>query len=120
MKKKSSLNPLNIITAIGAAIIFIIIYTDQVSTTVVLPVLGSICVAYGIYGMVRRYQEKSDNSGSSSNSMLPLLQIVLGGCIIVIGVIETLKLNLSQDVWNILLVVMVVVVVIAAVVFRRK
>lgn len=121
MNKKGSFNPFTVITAIGATIIFIIIYTDKISTAVILPVLGAICISYGIFGMVRINRENKTSGHKANTKMtMPVMQLLLGCFLAVIGMIDILQVNLSQNIWNGLLVVMVVIIAAAAIFSRRR
>lgn len=73
--KKKPFNWGTYITLIGVVVIFFIIFTDTIDTIYILPVLGAICLVYGIFGLVQ--SRGSNEAGLSQRSMLQFL--VLGG-----------------------------------------
>ncbi len=105
--KKKPFNWGTYITIIGVVIIFFIIFTDTVDTVYILPVLGALCLVYGIFGLIQ-----SRNSNDAGIVQRSVLQLLLGAFIIALGMIEALHLNLSQDFWNIFLVIIIAFAVI--------
>lgn len=89
--KKKPFNWGTYITLIGVVVIFFIIFTDTIDTIYILPVLGAICLVYGIFGLVQ--SRSSNEAGLSQRSML---QLILGAFVIFIGMVEALHLNLTQ------------------------
>ena len=89
--KKKPFNWGTYITLIGVVVIFFIIFTDTIVTIYILPVLGAICLVYGIFGLVQ--SRGSNEAGLSQRSML---QLILGAFVIFIGMVEALHLNLTQ------------------------
>lgn len=115
MKKKKPFNWSTYVTLIGVVIILAIIFTDSIDTMYVLPVLGAICLVYGIFGLL---QSRSSNEvGLVQRSML---QLILGAFVIFIGMIEALHLNLTQKFWDIFLIIIVVVIAIWMFLRKRK
>ena len=106
MKKK--FNWSTYITLIGAVVIFFIILTGMVDTIYILPVLGVMCLMYGISSLIQMKR-----GGERLNHILQrsLLQIILGAFILSLGLIESLHIQLSQTFWNGFAVIIVVVVV---------
>lgn len=106
MKKK--FNWSTYITLIGVVVIFFIILTDMVDTIYILPVLGVMCLMYGVSSLIQMKRE-----GERLNNILQrsLLQIILGAFILMLGLIESLHIQLSQTFWNGFAVIIVVVVV---------
>ena len=102
MKKKNPFNWGTYVTLIGVVVIFAIIFTDAIDTIYVLPVLGALCLVYGIFGLLQ--SRGSNEAGLVQRSML---QLILGAFVIFIGMIEALHLIL-------------IVVVIAIWMFLRK
>ena len=68
--KKKPFNWGTYITLIGVVVIFFIIFTDTIDTIYILPVLGAICLVYGIFGLVQ--SRSSNEAGLSQRSMLQL------------------------------------------------
>lgn len=119
--KKNSLNPTTVITIIGAVIIFMIIYTGKLNYATILSVLGAVCLSYGIWGMIQGMRLKKDPENHAEiNLLMPVIQLILGGFLILLGIVETLHLNLSQNVWNGLLLVFVIVVIVGAIAVRHR
>jgi peptidoglycan/LPS O-acetylase OafA/YrhL len=113
--KKKPFNWNTYITLIGVVVICFIIFTDTVDTMYILPVLGVICLAYGIFGLIQ-----AKNSNDASIVQRSILQIVLGAFVIFLGMIETLHMNLSQNFWNAFLVVIVILLILSLFMRRRK
>ena len=107
MKKKNPFNWGTYVTLIGVVVIFAIIFTDAIDTIYVLPVLGALCLVYGIFGLLQ--SRGSNEAGLVQRSML---QLILGAFVIFIGMIEALHLNLTQRFWDIFLILIVVVIAI--------
>ncbi len=107
MKK---VNASSIIIAVGALIIFWIISSSKVSTIYVLPVLGVICLLYGIMGIWKCIHAKEDQVANS----LPgaVMQVVLGALLIALGVIEALGITLPKSMWDIALGVILAIAII--------
>ena len=80
--KKKPFNWGTYITLIGVVVIFFIIFTDTIDTIYILPVLGAICLVYGIFGLVQ--SRGSNEAGLSQRSML---QLILGAFVIFIGLV---------------------------------
>ena len=115
MKKKKPFNWGTYVTLIGVVVIFAIIFTDSIDTMYVLPVLGAICLMYGVFGLI---QSRGNNeAGLLQRSML---QLILGGFVIFIGMIEALHMNLTQQFWDIFLILIVVVIAIWMFLRKRK
>ncbi len=68
---------------IGVVVIFAIIFTDAIDTIYVLPVLGALCLVYGIFGLLQ--SRGSNEAGLVQRSML---QLILGAFVIFIGMID--------------------------------
>ncbi len=51
--KKNPFNWGTYITLIGVVVIFFIIFTDTIDTIYILPVLGALCLVYGIFGLLQ-------------------------------------------------------------------
>ena len=115
MKKKKPFNWSTYVTLIGVVVIFAIIFTDSVDTMYVLPILGAICLMYGVFGLIQ--SRGSNEAGLLQRSML---QLILGGFVIFIGMIEALHLNLTQRFWDIFLILIVVVIAIWMFLRKRK
>ena len=81
----------------------------------VLPVLGVICLMYGIFGLVQ--SRGSNEIGLVQRSML---QLILGAFVIFIGMVEALHLNLTQKFWDIFLIIIVIVIAIWMFLRKRK
>ena len=113
--KKKPFNWGTYITLIGVVVIFFIIFTDTIDTIYILPVLGAICLVYGIFGLVQ--SRGSNEAGLSQRSML---QLILGAFVIFIGMVEALHLNLTQRVWDIFLIIIVIVIAIWMFLRKRK
>ena len=113
--KKKPFNWGTYITLIGVVVIFFIIFTDTIDTIYILPVLGAICLVYGIFGLVQ--SRGSNEAGLSQRSML---QLILGAFVIFIGMVEALHLNLTQRFWDILLIIIVIVIAIWMFLRKRK
>lgn len=113
--KKKTFNWGSYITIIGVVIIFFIIFTDTVDTIYILPVLGAMCLVYGIFGLIQA--RKSNEAGIVQRS---LLQLILGIFVITLGIIEALHLNLSQNFWNAILIIFVIVIVISLFLRHRR
>ena len=94
--KKKPFNWGTYITLIGVVVIFFIIFTDTIDTIYILPVLGAICLVYGIFGLVQ--SRGSNEAGLSQRSML---QLILGAFVISSVWLEALHLNLTQRFWDI-------------------
>ncbi len=113
--KKKPFNWGTYITLIGVVVIFFIIFTDTIDTIYILPVLGAICLVYGIFGLI---QSRSSNEvGLSQRSML---QLILGAFVIFIGMIEALHLNMTQKFWDVFLIIIVIVIAIWMILRKRK
>lgn len=112
--KKKPFNWGTYITIIGVVIIFFIIFTDIVDVIYILPVLGAMCLVYGIFGLIQF--RHTNEAGVVQRSVA---QLVLGAFVIALGMIEALHLNLSQNFWNIFLVIIVVIIVIWIFLKRR-
>lgn len=115
MKKKKPFNWGTYVTLIGVIVIFAIIFTDAIDTIYVLPVLGALCLVYGIFGLLQ--SRGSNEAGLVQRSML---QLILGAFVIFIGMIEALHLNLTQRFWDIFLILIVVVIAIWMFLRKRK
>ena len=115
MKKKKPFNWGTYVTLIGVVVIFAIIFTDTIDTMYVLPVLGVICLMYGVFGLIQ--SRGSNEAGLLQRSML---QLILGGFVIFIGMIEALHMNLTQRFWDIFLIFIVIVIAIWMVLRKRK
>ena len=115
MKKKNPFNWGTYVTLIGVVVIFAIIFTDAIDTIYVLPVLGALCLVYGIFGLLQ--SRGSNEAGLVQRSML---QLILGAFVIFIGMIEALHLNLTQSFWDIFLILIVVVIAIWMFLRKRK
>lgn len=115
MKKKNPFNWGTYVTLIGVVVIFAIIFTDAIDTIYVLPVLGALCLVYGIFGLLQ--SRGSNEAGLVQRSML---QLILGAFVIFIGMIEALHLNLTQTFWDIFLILIVVVIAIWMFLRKRK
>lgn len=113
--KKKPFNWGTYITLIGVVVIFFIIFTDTIDTIYILPVLGAICLVYGIFGLVQ--SRGSNEVGLSQRSML---QLILGAFVIFIGMVESLHLNLTQRFWDIFLIIIVIVIAIWMFLRKRK
>ena len=113
--KKKPFNWGTYITLIGVVVIFFIIFTDTIDTIYILPVLGAICLVYGIFGLVQ--SRGSNEAGLSQRSML---QLILGAFVIFIGMVEALHLNLTQRFWDIFLIIIVIVIAIWMFLRKRK
>ena len=81
----------------------------------ILPVLGALCLVYGIFGLLQ--SRGSNEAGLVQRSML---QLILGAFVIFIGMIEALHLNLTQRFWDIFLILIVVVIAIWMFLRKRK
>ena len=112
--KKKPFNWGTYITIIGVVVICFIIFTDIIDTIYILPVLGAICLMYGIFGLIQ--SRHSNEAGIVQRSGI---QLVLGAFVIVLGMIEALDLNLSQNFWNVFLVIIIIVIVIWIFLKRR-
>lgn len=115
MKKKKPFNWGTYVTLIGVVAIFAIIFTDSIDTMYVLPVLGVICLMYGIFGLVQ--SRGSNEIGLVQRSML---QLILGAFVIFIGMVEAMHLNLTQKFWDVFLIIIVVVIAIWMFLRKRK
>ena len=115
MRKKKPFNWGTYVTLIGVVVIFAIIFTDSIDTMYVLPVLGAICLMYGVFGLIQ--SRGSNEAGLLQRSML---QLILGGFVIFIGMIEALHMNLTQQFWDIFLILIVVVIAIWMFLRKRK
>ena len=115
MKKKNPFNWGTYVTLIGVVVIFAIIFTDAIDTIYVLPVLGALCLVYGIFGLLQ--SRGSNEAGLVQRSML---QLILGAFVIFIGMIEALHQNLTQRFWDIFLILIVVVIAIWMFLRKRK
>ena len=115
MKKKNPFNWGTYVTLIGVVVIFAIIFTDAIDTIYVLPVLGALCLVYGIFGLLQ--SRGSNEAGLVQRSML---QLILGAFVIFIGMFEALHLNLTQRFWDIFLILIVVVIAIWMFLRKRK
>ena len=113
--KKKPFNWGTYITLIGVVVIFFIIFTDTIDTIYILPVLGAICLVYGIFGLVQ--SRGSNEAGLSQRSML---QLILGAFVFFIGMVEALHLNLTQRFWDIFLIIIVIVIAIWMFLRKRK
>ena len=113
--KKKPFNWGTYITLIGVVVIFFIIFTDTIDTIYILPVLGAICLVYGIFGLVQ--SRGSNEAGLSQRSML---QLILGAFVIFIGMVAALHLNLTQRFWDIFLIIIVIVIAIWMFLRKRK
>ena len=113
--KKKPFNWGTYITLIGVVVIFFIIFTDTIDTIYILPVLGAICLVYGIFGLVQ--SRGSNEAGLSQRSML---QLILGAFVIFIGMVEALHLSLTQRFWDIFLIIIVIVIAIWMFLRKRK
>ena len=113
--KKKPFNWGTYITLIGVVVIFFIIFTDTIDTIYILPVLGAICLVYGIFGLVQ--SRGSNEAGLSQRSML---QLILGAFVIFIGMVEALHLNLTQRFWDFFLIIIVIVIAIWMFLRKRK
>lgn len=110
--KKGNFNAQTIIIAAGAVIVFYIIFSGTVSTKYILPVLGAVCLAYGIFGLVNARKAGDDHA---VDYRPVALQIILGGLLIVVGLIEVIGVTMSQNFWNIALLIIILVAIIWAV-----
>ena len=115
MKKKKPFNWSTYVTLIGVVVIFAIIFTDAIDTIYVLPVLGALCLVYGIFGLLQ--SRGSNEAGLVQRSML---QLILGAFVIFIGMIEALHLNLTQRFWDIFVIIIVIVIAIWMCLGKRK
>lgn len=107
MKKNSPVQ--TAFTLIAVVIILIIAFTDKFDIVLILPILGGFCAAHGIFGLIRtRSMEVKDGTASGRC----LLQIILGGFIMMLGIIELADVTLPQNFWNFVLVVIVVIALI--------
>lgn len=113
--KKKPFNWKSYITIIGVIVIFFIIFTDAVDSIYILPVLGAMCLVYGIFGLIQA--RTSNEAGIAQRA---LLQLVLGVFVIALGLIEALHLNLSQNFWNALLIIFLAVIIISIFLRRRR
>ena len=115
MKKNKNFNWGTYITIIGVVVICFIIFTGMVKTIYILPVLGAMCLMYGIFGLIQYRQLKNSESSYSDQTtdgiiQRSMLQLILGAFIIVLGLIEALKINLPENFWNVFLVIIVIVI----------
>ena len=113
--KKKPFNWGTYITLIGVVVIFFIIFTDTIDTIYILPVLGAICLVYGIFGLIQ--SRGSNEVGLAQRSML---QLILGTFVIFIGMIEALHLNMTQKFWDVFLIIIVIVIAIWMILRKRK
>lgn len=113
--KKKPFNWGTYITLIGVVVIFFIIFTDTIDSIYILPVLGAICLVYGIFGLIQ--SRGSNEVGLSQRSML---QLILGAFVIFIGMIEALHLNMTQKFWDVFLIIIVIVIAIWMILRKRK
>ena len=90
--KKKPFNWGTYITLIGVVVIFFIIFTDTIDTIYILPVLGAICLVYGIFGLVQ--SRGSNEAGLSQRSML---QLILGAFVIFIGMLTNCPFSLLNS-----------------------
>ncbi len=115
MRKKKPFNLGSYITLIGVVVIFFIIFADSIDTMYVLPVLGAICLVYGIFGIIQ--SRGSNEVGLVQRSML---QLILGAFVIFIGMVEAMHLNLTQKFWDVFLIIIVIVIAIWMFLRKRK
>lgn len=108
---KNSFSPQTLITIIGVLIIFAIAFTDKLDVALILPVLGGICLALGILGLVKAYGKNASDAPKEGTSARCLLQIILGGFIMMLGIVEIADLTLPQNFWNGVLIVIIVIAV---------
>lgn len=106
MKKTSGVQ--TFITVVAVLIIFAIAFTDKFSITLILPVLGGFCVLHGIIGFIKqRAAAKDDNETHGVQRFI--LQLILGGFIFMLGIIEITNISLPANFWNIVLIIIVVI-----------
>lgn len=106
-KEKKPFNWGQYITIIGVVVIFFVIFTGIIDSVYILSILGAICMAYGVVGIIQAIRKIENYSFDKA-----ILQLIIGGFVAMIGIIEGAELELSQDFWNILLLLIVVIILI--------
>ncbi len=110
--KNNNFNAQTVVTVVGAVIIFYVIFSGKTSAKILLPVLGAVCLAYGITGLLRARKAGRDEV----IDYRPIaLEMILGGLLLAIGLIEAFGVTMSQSFWNIALLIIILVAVIWAV-----
>ena len=99
-------NGQTLITIVAVLIIMAIAFTDKFDVVLILPVLGAFCVAHGIFTFIKA---PSKEGNKQSVLMRFILQIVLGGFIMMLGIVELADITLSQNFWNGVLIVIVII-----------
>ena len=107
----------SILVAIAAGVIFFIVYSNKVSTYYVLPVLGILCLIYGIFGIRSALHTPPDRVENSMPGAI--MQCVLGVLLMALGIIEAVGIELSSGVWNAALGVIIVIALVWLIMRRR-
>ena len=85
---KKGLHLQTILTVVAVLIILAIAYSDSLDIALVLPVLGGFCLAYGIISLLKAKQAQKTGSLTGGTFTRCLLQIILGGFIMMLGIID--------------------------------
>ena len=106
---KGKFNLQNYLIIIGVVIILFISFTKIVSPVVILPLLGGICLAYGIITLVTGLRQE-DRSSLDAVLSRAILQICLGGFVFFIGIVEALQLQLPQGAWYLFFILIAAII----------
>ncbi len=106
---KKGLHLQTILTVVAVLIILAIAYSDSLDIALVLPVLGGFCLAYGIISLLKAKQAQKTGALTGGTFTRCLLQIILGGFIMMLGIIDLADISLPANFWNIVLIVIVVI-----------
>lgn len=109
--KKSNIFP--IITAFVAVAIFYMIYSGGLSPVYLLLVLGALGMALGIYGIIATFIADADPENRTERSLSkPIMEILLGGLVLVIGLVEGMHIELPNWFWTAAFVLIIVIALI--------
>lgn len=117
--KKAPFTFETLVTIIGVFIIFIIANKGQESMVYVLLVLGALCALLGAGGLIKGYTKLAKQPPKEGTAPRCLLQIILGGFIFTLGLVEILHLELGQNFWSGVLIVIVIIAILWFI-FRNK
>ena len=109
--KKAPFSFETIITIIGVFMIFMIMLSGNVDFVWVLIILGVVCLLYGILGLTKKTFKKAAESDGNTHSPKSLLQIVLGGFIFMLGIVELANIQFTQTFWSVVLIIICVIAV---------
>ena len=94
-RNKKSFNPGTYFTFIGAILICAVIFTDAIPEIYILSVLGALCMAYGVLGLLKNLR-----AGDGSAVPKSVFQLCVGAFVAFIGILEGSQAQMSETFWN--------------------